>query len=314
MRHTFYLKVNRSTDYALYSIDYWMNVANSFDSQIFIVCDDDNLQDIITQSLVSDNNEKVVFIRSLSKEVESVSKRIAKKNWKKASDAHLTTFLHAIRNNIDSFWNIDADDTSFCISYEDMKLALIETESTSYKENINVFSLDMWWTIHGGDNWTFGITYVNMKKIGSDLFKIIEKHAGDKEYIESPKFENVDSYFNYLRNIGAFSIESFYFNNTDFIHWGSPFGPLLYKYNNGYVRFPYYLEYMLANTMKAGKNKILDDVIEININYKNNPFPKHRRRFLKSVSVFYGMTPMVFLLRTRGLHECISIFLRKRLK
>lgn len=311
MNTVFYLKVNRDIDYTYACTKYWLDVAQESNAISYIVCDNGIVQEKLTTMFNLCNQNNVVFIKSLTKDVEHVSVEIANKRWKKASDAHLSTFWHAKANNIKTFWNIDADDTSFCIPPKSLSKVLRTVESYANDNRISVFGLDMWWTVHKGNNWTFGITYTDMRSY--DWIGIIQNHAKDEAYKRAEKAdENVDSYFNYLRNTYKMPIESFYIKNLDFVHWGAPFGPLHYKFRNGVVFFPTYLTYFFTGTMRAGKCSILKEVIPIEFEISEKVKREYTsKKCLKQYSSLYGIHPIIFLLRTKGYYATTNMIREK---
>lgn len=307
MNSIFYLKVNRDIDYAYYCIEYWLKVARKMKAITYVICDNDAFQNKIKKSVNPNNLKDVCFMKSMTKEVESISLNVATKRWKKAADAHLTTFYHAMKMGYESFWNIDADDTSFETSIDETVNILSAAEAYAQNNKLAAFGLDMWWTIHKGDNWTFGITYTNMNVI--NWFQIIGEHERDEEYRKLPSNnENLDGYFNYLRNKLKLPIESFYVKNTFFIHWGAPFGPLTYEFLDGEVVFPRKIEYLFTKTMKYGKRKIEKEIIPIDMSYfyKNYKKQIHKRR-LKSISNIFGISPLVYMIKNGGIESVIAL-------
>jgi hypothetical protein len=307
MNSVFYLKVNRDIDYAYKCIQWWIDVARQSQFKYYIICDNEQVKINIVEKCNIYESAENIFIRSHTKQVEHISVEIADKRWKKASDAHLTTFYHALKNNITSFWNIDADDTFFCLLPDKAAHILSQTQKYAIENGIEIFGLDMWWTIHRGDNWTFGITYTNTEK--RDWMQTISLHCKDEAYKKLvKKDDNVDSYFNYLRAAYDLPIESFYIKNVDFIHWGAPFGPLHYCYRDGFVRFPISVLYLVANTLRAGKCQIEDEVISIDAGINSNDAGEYRNKTaLKTISSLYGQSPFLFALKNLGWKRIIDL-------
>ncbi len=200
----------------------------------------------------------------------------------------------------------------FCLPVNKIITILSEVQAVAAKKGIGLFSLDMWWTIHGGDNWTFGITYTDMS--AADWFSLIEKHFNDSEY----EGFNLDSYFNYLRNHTDTLIETFYIKNVDFIHWGGTYGPLHYKFRDGIVVFPYRLTYMIANTLKSGTCKVSKEIYGIDAGIKQSDgMQLKKRKYLKNISKDYDISPLFFGIKNEGINTILMAALRsvkRRLK
>lgn len=310
MNTVFYLKVNRDIDYTYACTKYWLDVAQESNALSYIICDNGIVQEkLISMFNLNDRND-VVFIKSLTKAVEHISFEVADDDkWRRASDAHLTTFWHANANNIPSFWNIDADDTSFCTPPNVLSEALQRVELYANDNSIKIMGLDMWCTLCKGNEWTFGITYTDMRHL--DWLDIIQKYAKDEGYKEADiEVRNIDSFFNYLRYRYQLPIESFYIKNVDFIHWGAPLGPLHYKYRDGAFYFPSYL--VFSKKLSAGKHEISKEVIALDLGIQENANRKYTsRKYLKQYSSLYGIWPSVYLLKTRGGKAILNIIKRK---
>ena len=308
MNAPFYLKVNRDVDYAYYCLRFWLEVAIASNAPTYIVCDNEAFEQKIKKKIEISNDGSVTFIKSLTEQVEDISLDIATNSWKKASDAHLTTFFHAKACGYSAFWNIDADDTSFGMSTLDTVKTLSAVENYAKENSIGVFSLDMWWTIHGGNNWTFGITYTDMTTI--DWFSIIDAHRKDQEYIQLPESDgNVDSFFNYLRNVTQLSIESFYIKNSFFVHWGGPFGPLSYEFLENEVKFPKSIVSAFATTMKVGTQRVLREVIPIDVGYAKEHYKEYsKKKYCKKISKEYGRSAFFYIVERKGISGLIKIF------
>ncbi len=64
--------------------------------------------------------------------------------------------MHAKENGFKAFWNIDADDTCFCLSPKRMTELLSTTEHYACSNNIHIFSLDMHRSALEGQHWSNG--------------------------------------------------------------------------------------------------------------------------------------------------------------
>lgn len=214
-----YLKVNRREEYTFFNLRKWLNISEHLDSDIFVMCDNQELQkDIFSQmNFIGDN---VQFIQSLNtKDIDRVSRSIANDYWQNAAHAHLTTFFHAMENGYKNFWNIDADDTLVCLETDRCAEALKEVQKYCAKNEIKCMSLDMWYSLKKGTHWSFGVTYSR-----DSLFwcKSILEHCFDDEYKNLiDENYNIDCFFTYMRRKKIATIETYYFENMEFVHYGN---------------------------------------------------------------------------------------------
>lgn len=241
----YYLKINRDENYTFRNLRRWLKVAKADNAEhIYVLCDSNELRKKVLEKIPEhmDSVEWIYSDRTRADVVEIVENLVVDK-WKNAAYAHLTTFTHASSCGYSEFWNIDADDTFFCLSTE-RTVELLETvRDYSQNEAIMMMSLDMWRTRYVGIHWTFGITYTNNS---IDWVQII------REYLSSNKGEmlshmklckNVDSLFTYIGEMSPYRIESFYFENLRFIHYSDDmmrrwFDSGMMIYRNGKIEFP----------------------------------------------------------------------------
>lgn len=145
MKKAIYLKTNRTEDFAYQNMERWLEIASLMDADCYILCDKEDIINQLEGKFLL--LEGVQFIRSIkSEELKAIVDNIAVESWHNAAYAHLTTFVHAGQTGYDAFWNIDADDTQFCLSAERTLEALEKTEQYAIQEGIDCFSLDMWRT------------------------------------------------------------------------------------------------------------------------------------------------------------------------
>lgn len=217
----FYLKINRDEEYTFLCLQHWINTLNALGNDFIIICDKPELElKVLRRIRFASSNIK--FINSCKNSfLKSFVKIVATKWWKKATFAHLTTFYHAQKHSITKFWNIDADDTMFALEPEEIATMLRRVEDYANSVNIKTISLDMWRSRTDKNHWSFGITYVNNFKEIFDTLKNIKTADWQKNYTHLALAFNLDWFFTYLKDNNLFKIETFYFENTSFIHWGS---------------------------------------------------------------------------------------------
>jgi len=267
--YALYLKIDKGSRLAMENLGRWMNVAFLMTGDCYILCDRDDIIPLIRDTLVYPD---VTFLKSERESEETVSivkGAIPPDGMVNAGFAHLTTFLHAGNREYDFFWNIDADDTQFCLSAE-RTVELLECAGNYAAENeLDCFSLDMHTSRTGGQHWSFGVTYTKNRK---DWLSILRSHVNDREYLEKNLQErfNIDWYFTYLRSLRELKIETFYFENLKFIHyhfenmfqdlciWG------ILHWKDSELRFPM-LETFSSKEAGLGRYEISRDVVGLEL-------------------------------------------------
>lgn len=239
--HILYLKVNRQVGYTLLNIQHWVNIAEKLNAYIYFVCDRESLKfEILSRVVFHDGN--FCFIKSMRKALEKIVENISTEYWRKATFAHLTTIYHAANNGYKNVWSIDADDTMICEYPENVAAFLKNVMVYSEAHDISAISLDMWRSRTLGKHWSMGIVYVR------DVFKVQEKietlNSRDwfKRYKSLDVNSNLDWLFNYFKDSKALRVESFYFEQAFFIHWGefirNPQGTAFCYWEDGKLVFP----------------------------------------------------------------------------
>lgn len=262
----YYLKINRKEEYTVPNLQNWIDVITEIpDSQIIIICDDDNLRNKVIERIRFHGNP--IFIESIRENAETkeIVKGFASERWENAGYAHLTTFYHARVNGYKSFWNIDADDTFICLPANRLRTLLSEIEKRAINSNISIFSLDMWYTKSQVNHWTFGVSYIDNT---IDWIDRMRNHLNDSEYKKNAYPPNMDGYFTYLRDFTDLKLESFYAENLRFMHYSNdffrrPWASGFYHWKNGVLDFPILREcYGIDN---LGAVTIPNEVIRIDI-------------------------------------------------
>lgn len=265
----FYLKVNRSDEYAIRCLQHWINIVGWMGKDFYIVCDNENLEKKIYKQIYF-NNKNIKFIKSVNKPVAQIVKNIATSLWVKATYAHLTTFWHAKQNGIKSFWNIDADDTMFEINADYCAKILDDISNYAKNNDIKAFSLDMHTSRTKGKHWSFGITYTDSE---FDWFGILDNNHDTKwreKYLSYDYHFNLDWFFTYLRDNNFCNIKTFYIENLFFIHYGdflsNSIGSGVYHWNNNRIQFPILLD--VFGSKEYGDIPINKNCIKFDYNLK----------------------------------------------
>ena len=277
----FYLKINREQPYTIKNLSYWLQIVALFpDYKKYILCDNDGLAEKVQREINVDWRD-IAFIQSEreAEELNYIIQNVANERWKNAGLAHLTTFYHAKKNGVSQFWNIDADDTVFCVTKEKVAEILNTVEDYAMKdEQFGVIGLDMWYTFTKALHWSFGITYTNMD---FDWFKVMKEHATDSvfksNYDKRIQPQNIDGYFSYLRDfvLDKQYLKTFCVNNLRFIHYADdffkrPISSGMFKWQDDFLILSI-LAYCFEDET-CGKIRIPEDVVKFEINLNIDDF------------------------------------------
>jgi hypothetical protein len=183
--------------------------------------------------------------------------------WINIGAALFTPFVHAKLNNIEYFWNIDADDTMLMANPEQCEKILKEAETFAKKNSIDIFSLDFWYTQR--IQWTFGISFVKNHfdaiKICLQASKLTDKL---RSYQIAPHvyYQQIDGFFGFLRYAGLLNIETFYVENLYFEHylnWSN------YWQNNRKYSLVLYKPHFISEFNDGDGVTIPYDVVRLNV-------------------------------------------------
>lgn len=267
----FILKANKYASWSIRCVLHWIEAIRIIpNSAIIILCDNNDLKDrllCLDSALREDQFVKSKRDSAVLKSI--VETDIFEPYWKNIAYAHLSTFLIAEELECDEFWNIDADDTFFCLTPKRLAEVLISARNEALSKNIDIFSLDMWYSRLFGYHWTFGVTYTNNSP---DWLSLMKQHINDISY-ETYKPEirslNIDRYFTYLKDtLSSVCFGTFYCNNLKFIHYSDDmFDKLVtsgfFYWHDGNLFFPLLID--CAGSKESGIRKIAEDCINIEV-------------------------------------------------
>lgn len=267
-----YLKINRYDGYTLMCIQNWLNTVELLNSDYFFVCDNDRLKvDVLRFLHFKDENIKFMCSKrfALRHTAENLTGKLTN-----VLLAHLTPFYHAKAHNITKHWDIDADDTMFCIDPKKTAEILAAVEKEAEVQNIAAFSLDMWRTRTNGKHWSLGILFINDC---IDFCSIFDSAADfswiHRWYSDYADQINLDWYFSYLKDVRQLNIQTFYVENCYFIHFGNllrqPIYSSIYLWRDDSLIFPI-LRYIYCNE-RLGCLKIADcKKINVSIDFSDS--------------------------------------------
>jgi hypothetical protein len=227
-------------DDTLLCLQYWINIIDEYNVDFYIICDDKNLELKILEQIVF-KNSNIKFICSIKKPFKKiVGAHKLSKRWLNAAYAHLTVFYHAKKNNIENYWNIDADDSLFLVKPSVATVILKAAQNYSDENDLSAFSFDFWSTKTRGKHWSFGITYT---RANVDYFKLLDCNNIDwSKYKDYTSVHNIDWVFTFLKDLGQAKLMTFYVENLYFIHWGRFLGDaknaFIAFWKNGEMSYP----------------------------------------------------------------------------
>lgn len=261
----YYFKINRKEVYMLKNLQSWFDIVSEDDKAVvFLMCDDDELINQ-TQEIIDFRSVETEYITTdtSDEELRSIAGNVANERWQNAAMAHLTTFFHAKKTGISEYWNIDADDTMFCLPPGRVLEVLRCAEEYSDNNEISLFSLDMWRTKTWNLHWSFGITYT---KNPEDWIEIVNKRKDDKTILDPMQPHNLDGFFSCLKNCED-GIASFYVENLRFVHYSDdfirrPWASGLYHWKNGVLHMPVLKECL---GLPMGEEIILAEIVNLDI-------------------------------------------------
>jgi len=226
MNSVFYLKINLCHKENLLIFWHWVKIVEEYGANYFILVDSEDVK----KKIIHLYEEKgyaapTNFIASYREELYKMCKGLFQEHWLNVAYAHLTPFIHAKENNYHTFWNIDADDTVLCTFPIHSSKLLREAEKYALGNNLNMFSLDMWYSKSlpfNYYNWTLGIVFTNMNVDYLKKIEEIRQLLGGKLVSEIPKIPpvlNIDTYFAFLSYNGYLLCKSFYCEGLFFEHF-----------------------------------------------------------------------------------------------
>lgn len=218
----FYLKVNQQISVTWHYLKMWLDIVQQFpDTKTYIICDDPHLQNAIINKINNGGGYNVEFIPSTrnSEELRYIIDNAMVPYWKPAAYAQLTTFLHARDNGYKNFWNIDADDLGLYVKPRRVAKLLKVVKNYATEHKVEMFSLDMWYTIHSGNHWSFGITYVDNSVNWIELMKSrCQDDMCFEFYGNKVNKLNADFLCTHLMKLNDANIQSFYVENLYIVH------------------------------------------------------------------------------------------------
>ncbi len=277
MKKAIYLKVNRTDEWAIDNLHVWMKISLALGYDTFIICDNDQLKKRISEMEFS---YRVTFLESIkTPEVKSLVEKITIPKWNNAAYAHLTTFWQS-RDKYDWFWNVDADDTLFCLPIDRTVQVFKQIEEYAIDKGIDCFSLDMWYSRLQGKDWSFGITITNG---GLDWEQLISKNSHDYQTNDNSRI-NIDNFFYYLRCQNEAKIETWYCENLRFVHYSTDMIRKLiqsgiYHWKDGVLYSP--LSSAFGEMGEVSRFPIVSDTIKFDISISDDETRKFMMYCLK---------------------------------
>ena len=277
----FYLKINREDQYTYHNLQHWINIVYEYGGDFYIICDNLELEKKVYQN-IKFRNHNVKIIKSIRNDyLTKIVKYIATPLWVKATYAQLTTFLHSKEHNIKSFWNIDADDTMFCIPPKVAAEFLNKVKEKAKEDNIDAFSFDMHRSRTNGHHWSFGITYIQNNLKWFNLFEQNNDTKWRDKYLDLDYEFNLDWFFTYLKDNDIAKCDTYSTEDMLFIHYGDIIANPIYAWigiwQNNKIKFPILLD--LYGSKKYGEIESYKDIIKIRTNINLDDCYKYMTKY-----------------------------------
>ena len=271
----YYLKINRNEGYSIRNLRHWIETINLNNDDYTIICDNEALKKRVMESIEAINEKCFIPSNRTDTQIVEITKNNTSDFWNNASYSHLTTFFDAKKKGLDEFWNIDADDTCFCMTNERVAEILGLIEEWARKNRVHAMSFDMSHSRRKGAFWTFGVTYTDNR---IDWFKIMMSHCYDG-YFKKHGYdikelpECIDTFFTYISDCGSINVKSFYVENAKFVHYSNdfvyrPWCSWFATYKEGKIIKPLLRDFY--GLQSVGEVDICSDVVKFDINLSNN--------------------------------------------
>lgn len=258
------------------NIRHWIDVVRlDKDSKVLIICDDAAVKSRVLEAITGLSEDDFIESNRIANELVEITKNNTSDVWNNASYSHLTTFYDAKMRNIKRFWNIDADDTCFCMKPDRVLEILKEAEKYADANNIHAFSFDMSRSRRNGTFWSFGVTYINNEV---DWINQLMEHCYD-DYRKHEKYKSlnlaecIDSYFTYLDECSDLNMSTFYVENCKFVHYSNdfvyrPWCSWFATYKSGRIIKPLLKDFYGLESI--GDVPVYEDVVKLDINLTDN--------------------------------------------
>lgn len=277
----FYLKFN-ATNWCNYIIlQKWIDIVTEMDADYYILCDKKFACREMLNRIIFPNSD-IKFLKSDKKHYKQEVKRICSKYWSNAGFSHLTTFFHAQKNNIEKFWNIDADDMIMFETPKTVAKCLSEITSYAIKEDYDMFGYDHLYSLY--NHWTFGVTYIKNNSKVINQIKQTKIKNWESKYKDKVKINdcNIDWFCTYLKDtnklkLGCFSIENMYYS-----HLGTPFWLLksFYIVKDKTIIYPLH-KLFVVNDKEGSEKKVNNDVKIFDFNIDENNSKEELLRYFR---------------------------------
>lgn len=273
----FYLKVNRGNGYVIPNLKHWLDATMLYeDAIVYILCDNPELKERIRLK-ISVEEGRVSFLESERNDqtMNEILREVCITNqWIRIGQAHLTTHWNADAHGYQFFWNIDADDTFVFLDPLRMVDMFHCVEEYSLRNGVHMNSLDMWRSVsvhekwETGKHWSLGVVFVDNRVDWKTTLATYSKQVRKARKSILTTEDNLDLYFTYLKDIGAESIETFYFENMKFAHFYDNFLNFSHKsgmchWESGMINYPI-IEHCYGSKFR-GKIMIAEDVYKLDI-------------------------------------------------
>ena len=210
-----FLKWNKNNTVANICLGKWVEIFSDARYQIHLLCDLAENALNIDGAYVKMPKNGIKLTRSSETIRTFLLNTGMTKQWAYAGAAHLTCYL-GVPENIDFFWNIDADDTIFLNTDENIREKFKLVENFFVQSDMDCFSLDFWRLLE--NHWSFGVSIhkPNWSEIAAAVNENIKKYMTSDP---SAALKNIDGLFDMMRRTRRLSLESFVLSDCYFQHF-----------------------------------------------------------------------------------------------
>ena len=166
-----YLKINRFDEIGQECFHKWLEISNLLKYDQYIVCDNTQIISEIQKKYSTQDLRCICSLRTETRDIISLL-QIARPP---CAAALLTPLIHSNKLGYKYCWNVDADDTDILLEPDKCISILKTVENVSQDRNIDLISLDMWYSQCAGKHWSFGITFCKVQNYLDILYKCSNK-------------------------------------------------------------------------------------------------------------------------------------------
>lgn len=223
-KRIFYLKVSKKNyGYSLICLQQWIDLIEKMNADFYFICDDEDLKETILKNIRFYNND-IKFLKSDRKTFKPLLDKLCSDFLHNIAFAHLTAYSHAKKNNIEDYWDIDADDIYLFTNTDNLEKIIKSAEEKAKEQNIDIFSLDTKHSANLGLLWSFGATYIKSSVDLTNVLKTVNPVNLIDYYShffgKNNRTSGLNEVFTYIKAVNLLKIRTFNVPNLYCMNWG----------------------------------------------------------------------------------------------